>query len=1044
MTHTTPEIEFDHILPREGSKSASFEELCCQLARRESGGGFIRKQGKGGDGGIECYDESIDGFVGWQAKYVSDVDKLITQATHSLTTALNVHSNLTNFILCFPFDLTGQTARKGRSGVEKLNDWKKGQEEAASEQGHSLTIEFWSKSKIIDAILKHDRSGGIREYFFGDTVLNSDWFDNHIKSAFISAGPRYTPELNVDTKMYEWFAALGRQESWGQTFDARLQKLKLVTKNLKRTLNFSGITEELDLNWPETTFEETEKLLSDLDQNLRSLNSFLLVTKDDFQDAVNDLDDIKKRVSSVVAKLARAIDEEHGKGSSESKNWRQFMMEIALGFPAMHHDELQELYTELSSSLEWFRSPSCFSAFEDALLLVGEPGIGKTHGACDMVRRRLEIERYSCIFFGSQFTNERNPWICMAEALGLAPTVGRDRLLDMLNAAGESTGFPLIAFVDAVNETKPLDYWQANLASLLHEFQSRPFLRLCLVCRTNMLDRCLPNHLNILIAEHHGFLDNAREACESFFQHFGLTPPITPILSRELSNPLYLRLVCVTLRDSGMRSLPVGWNGGGIKIFARFLEEKSKRYHAKFAAEQSNASSMCLMCIARTIATEGVSSLSWDQAKSSISSIVEESNGTLRWLIDERLLIEDLPIHGDWISSCNIRLAFERLGDFLVANAILETINDGDFDDTISSYAAIYPWLRNIDTIAQNRGILGELSSLLWQRYPNVELTEFAVDERSHMELSGIVVDSLVYREVESLTDTTRTLIRETIADPKRRDHALDALVSCGWRTSEIDAIWTHEILSEMSMFSRDSFWSPYLHSRYESENSSVRALIFSVFELLRENIGLELAERWVTFLLWFTAASDRRVKDNATRTATKLLTVRPEVIPRIVERFIDVNDDEVRERSLLTCYGALLLSRERLSASQTADFLVSKFKSKSSNFNSALIRDHIRCICELAARLTGNDDERSQPHIFTTNRVSSDWPLMLPRDIEVEKWQKMLRFGPNEFTSDFFIYTMSDLDQWCTGMSRVNMAKWIAQRVVKDFRLFGSGRSRL
>ena len=166
MTETDADIDFRQIVPRLGSKSDAFEELCCQLARRAKDEPFQRLHGAGGDGGIEGYLDTPGGRLGWQAKYVFRVNSLITQADKSLNTALSLHPELTRFFLCFPFDLTGRTARRGRSGTEKMNDWKTGREEAARGSGRRLTIEVWSASKICSLLLTHDASGGLRYYFF--------------------------------------------------------------------------------------------------------------------------------------------------------------------------------------------------------------------------------------------------------------------------------------------------------------------------------------------------------------------------------------------------------------------------------------------------------------------------------------------------------------------------------------------------------------------------------------------------------------------------------------------------------------------------------------------------------------------------------------------------------------------------------------------------------------------------------------------------------------------------------------------------------------
>src|SRR5438045_5884798 len=126
------DINFHRIAPRLGSHSGAFEELCCQLARRtvETDQIFERFRGAGGDGGVEWIVRRSDGSViGWQAKFVFDVDSLIAQTSESFETALSIHEKLTKYVVCFPFDPTGRTARKAKSGrpatseIEKLELW---------------------------------------------------------------------------------------------------------------------------------------------------------------------------------------------------------------------------------------------------------------------------------------------------------------------------------------------------------------------------------------------------------------------------------------------------------------------------------------------------------------------------------------------------------------------------------------------------------------------------------------------------------------------------------------------------------------------------------------------------------------------------------------------------------------------------------------------------------------------------------------------------------------------------------------------------------
>ena len=83
------DINFENIRPYDGHKWKGFEELVCQLARRERPG-LRRVEGAGGDAGVEAYWLGADGSkIGFQAKYFTkaanidwrQVDRSVSRAS---------------------------------------------------------------------------------------------------------------------------------------------------------------------------------------------------------------------------------------------------------------------------------------------------------------------------------------------------------------------------------------------------------------------------------------------------------------------------------------------------------------------------------------------------------------------------------------------------------------------------------------------------------------------------------------------------------------------------------------------------------------------------------------------------------------------------------------------------------------------------------------------------------------------------------------------------------------------------------------------------
>ena len=1036
------EIDFRLIAPRCGGQRDAFEELCCQLARRTipSDAEFIRLHGAGGDGGVECFANYSDGRVGWQAKYVFDIGSLLTQATGSLTTALNIHPALTRYFVCFPFDLTGPTGRKGLSGQEKFDNWRKSHEQKAKAEGRQLDIVAWPASKLIELLLEHDVYGGVREYFFNQRILTNEWFLEQLGVAKKTAGPRYTPELNVKTDLWKWFAAFGRTSAWSNEFKGRIRACWKANENLVTALNRSD-SDSMSPAWPETSRDQMQTLMADTGELLNECDTLATIGDEDlYKGSVDKLNNLLVRFKSVESDLIKDLEAQHGEGKADSPGFRQFMAEYMVSFPAANLDYTREAIVVLTGLHEWLLSPSCFLAYNTVFVISGVAGSGKTHGVCDAADYRFSDNLLSCICFGHEFRGEPDPWTRILETLGLPVISGMNGFLDALNAAGEASGSLLILYIDAINETRPLRYWRDRISAVSQAIQRRPYLRLCVTCRTSFLSYCLPENHYLPIIEHTGFAGIERDACQAFFRHYDLEPPISPILQPELSNPLYLRLVCETLRSRGLRRMPSGWHGLAPTIRA-FLDEKERQFAAEYeTSEGAKIVSGCLMAIVRAIVDIGESSLSWSQAQRIISDVRPQASAlpVLDWLVRADLLVEDAPstdtLFGD---DSVVRPAFERLGDFLIAAELLERSNQKGLDVECQPGGLLHSLFGDYDALEQHSGVLAALSILASEQNPGVELPNFVEDASIRNSLIQIVVRSFPSRDPRSFTARSGVLIREALAWEDFSFVAMDSLLAISWQSSFIDAIWLDALLKEQPLAKRDAYWCGYLHDRFESK-STVRRLINAAFELPLEQLEHETAERWCTVLLWFTAAADRRVKDSATRASIAILTAKPRILPNVLQRLLFSDDDKVRERTLLCCYGALILSQDVNMLQHVTASLQEAYRSEPKAFDNALLRDLIRCISEAASEL--NALPQNCDPLLTMQPIDSEWPQVLPSDDQIEAWGKLLRFRPNEFFSDFFKYSMNCLRPWVHAFPKKDMGAWILQRIARDFGYEGSG----
>ncbi|MCG7953174.1 MAG: hypothetical protein JAZ17_17865 [Candidatus Thiodiazotropha endolucinida] len=1037
------DFDFRDIAPHCGGQRDAFEELSCQLAHRTQpeGSSYTRLHGAGGDGGVECFVDLADGArLGWQAKYVFDIGSLLTQATKSLITALSIHASLTKYIVCFPFDLTGPTGRRGKSGKEKFDDWCQENEARAIADGRQLTIEAWPASKLKSLMLEFDASGGIRAFFFSKTVLTTQWFSQHLDTANDIAGPRYTPELNVKTDLWKWFAAFGRTTEWSAALNDRLRSCRNPLERLSSAVRKTD-SDSMSPRWPNNLQSEAQTLV-DAAENLVEDCKHLIKLNDAsvYKCCVDQLVEILGGLTPIEVRLTEDLEEQHGQGRADSPGFRQFMAEYMVSFPAANLDYVRDLISALGDLHDWLSSSACSLAFQHTFVLTGVAGSGKTHGVCDAARYRFNNGLLTCVVFGHTFGGEPDPWTRIVESLGLPMALGMEGVLGALNAAGEATGFPLMLCIDALNETRPLRYWRDRLAGIVQAVQNRPYLRLCVTCRSSFLPYCLPDGHDLQVIEHLGFAGVERDACKAFFQYYSIEPPITPILQPELSNPLYLRLVCETLHSRGLDRLPSGWLGIAPAIRA-FLDEKEKMFAAEYeTAVGAYIVAGALKAIARAIVDSGNTSLAWSHAQRVVSEERPQAATlpVLEWLVRGDLLIEDISDSGGPVGEeSTVRPSFERLGDFLIADELLSRTDLAKLKEECRPDGLLYRLLGTAESVQQNTGVISALSILIPEKVAGKELASLIEDESVSRAVLKITVESFPWRDTSTLTSSSTSLMYEALRMEGFSWDAMDAALSISWQPSPIDATWIDNMLKQSHLAARDAFWCGFLHNRYEAVGP-VRRLIDAAFELPLGQVEADIAERWATVLLWFTAAADRRVKDRSTRAVVALLAARPEVIPIVLSRLLESDDDEIRERALLSSYGALINAQDLGVLKAITSDLQMMFRRNPLRFDNALVRDQIRCITELAHELDALS-EGCEPEL-TMQPIGSAWPLDIPSDEDVKKWDDLPKLSHSCLEDDFYVYSMGCLRPWEHAVPKNDMGKWILNRVADGFAYVESG----
>jgi hypothetical protein len=831
------EMDFRLIAERSGGRPDTFEELCCQLARRDPqvppNSVFRRIRGSGGDGGVECVWQLPNGDEwGWQAKYVWDFDRLVRDLNSSFLTAVKLHPRLKRYAMCIPFDLTGLTAR-GEGQVEKFSRNVAAWEAAAATQGVTVQVELETATTLRGHVITRDPGGGIAEYFFNTTALTDGWFAKHLAEVLGTAGPRYTRELDVETELATAFSALGRNDDF---FTDALTWTDLLKENIARLS--SAVEETSDHTWaaafPESLRPRGRDVVQRLTAALQALAMLAAAAPESSVTLLRErLAEVQPLMRELHQQLRDDLERAHGKGSADSPHFRQINAEYFVKFPAVNVDVAQAC-TSLVDELEaWAGRGSTALADGAPMLLLGAWGTGKTHGICDMASAREKRGLRTIVVFGEHFQGTADPWTQIKRLLGVGPELTPTQLLDLLDVAGEASGKPLLFCIDGVNESRPRRLWRDHLPRLAEQFRGYRSLRLCVSCRTSYAGLIVPDEHPFCVVTHRGFNGREQAACTAFFQHYGLEAPVHPILQEEFANPLFLRLVCKSLRGLGERRLADGWYGISTAIKA-FLAEKNRAYAREHEGdERSRVPERALMAFVAAAEERQRALLPWPEAEGVCATVVGAANGRslLEWLVREDLLADDAapqPTAGG--GDDELKIAFERLGDHLLAARLIERQSPGAFADSLRSGALSFAF-RDEGTVVEHKGLVEALCIQVAEHPASLgELADQVPDEVRVATIRATVA-SLPWRDVQGMGDSTYGVMWAAVKDDEVRDELFDAVLKLSTRESGFSCDWLDDVWMHRTMPVRDMYWCHYLHRSFE-EKGPVYRLIHAAFEL--------------------------------------------------------------------------------------------------------------------------------------------------------------------------------------------------------------------
>ncbi len=677
----------------------------------------------------------------------------------------------------------------------------------------------------------------------------------------------------------------------------------------------------------------------------------------------------------------------------------------------------------LRDELEYIRDPAFRVLFDPQILISGEWGTGKTHLLCDITQGRIDRGQATILALAKNFHGSVVDDICARIEAGLAA----DEVFERLDELSKQRGERALVLIDGVNEGRRKE-WREAIATIQALIEHRPNLALVVTCRTPFEPIAIDaeNLQKFNRITHRGFDDQEFDAQAAFFQYYKLPLPEVPLLDREFSRPLTLKLICQSLKDLSSSKFAKGFEGiaSGQRGMTFILESFAKRVGEPIELEHGLPGKACWTLLKGndriTDARQSgfapcmAANIRGHILPTEADRIVSANFPALRPAQRKRLL-EALRTSGlieedvVWRSTKSgvksrivFRLPYQRFSDHLIARHLLSRYLDATSSDTIKqSFEARSP-LGRIFRIPNRhqreyaepgwaQALITEFPERVKQRLPPKQRELFFVLHGRAQNLNayfGPFIEGMFWRAPSAFTEGTNAIINRFLSAGTRAwEKTVDALAAVSTKPKHpYHARRLYDFLSRLAMPDRDLQWSEYLRRHYASP--TIHRLLTWAGKLNAANMKPDSAIELVVLLSLVLTTVVRKDRDLATKALVLVGEKFPEVLFAHVVTSLEFNDPYVPERMLAAAYGATLSLVDSDSESQflpvlgnLAATLYSEMFAPGARHSThhTLMRDYALGIIQLAQRANcvtlseGANESLSTPFPNTASTFASD-----------------------------------------------------------------------
>lgn len=884
----------------------SFENMCRLLFKETLFPSLVLEHSNPNNRGIEIEPViNSDGKrISFQSKFFDKLDSTAYEEIKKFakTTVENYSGKVDIVYLYCNYDTS--TARKPfRDTIDLLKE-------------HNIDLVPITNQTILNQIMDIPV---IASTYFGAHDLDENWFARNVQAGLNNLGARFNRDFNVDTTANAYI----------DLFLHNADGISLI--NQRKT---DGIKEIKNVGWNLFEYRDfTSRFIAFIrsipDITAASISDCLLWNDSIRAEFSQDFSDIKQKYDD----LENFIFE--GDRCPQDQKQNKIYELHRLG-------ELLALSNTLS-----FDDNEQYAILKKMMVITGAAGTGKSQLFAVSAKKVMDNDGHAVFLLGQSLLN--NSYLEEQLKSNLHISFGFEEFINILECVGEKTGQQIPVFIDALNESTYREIWKNGLYWLYDLVQQTKFVRLAISVRSGYEPFVFDENIKSLIKdhtissiEHQGFADDSINSIRAFLNHYGVPFYPSYYLDSEFANPLFLYLFCQLYKPEDSQS--------GLRIFDLFDRLLNKANCEILKKNGIETDSYILGELINQIAEKQIEVRKKHLSKTELFNLSFWSdNGILNKLDSLSILTKNGVIHS--FASDGIeyyRLGYELLENYCCAKYIIEKY---DNKDDLRSYLA-NDLLKIEDGNFQwryNKGVFIAVCGLYAEKFHEecIDIIDDLKDDYLSVSIVRPYLESYSLRKSSSIDPdfylkycNTKEIIPDVFflilfENSVKKNHPLNAE-------------FLHQVLMSYSITRRDYLWTITINSL--DYDSRVRQIIdFLLKGNTFDNVDSDIVWLMLILLTWLLTATDRILRDNASKAIVELLKNHFELCLPLLKKFDGANDPYVSQRLFAVVFGACVkrTTESREEYKILTEYVYTSFFCQGDIYPDILMRDYARLIVE-------------------------------------------------------------------------------------------------